>query len=152
MSWMLSPTTDKEHWLHTHDIFFIPVRALSVLFRAKFLALLNDAFLLKKLKCNGRIKLLAGKKKFNTLMDKLYNIAWNVNCRKPFKKPEMALEYLSRYVNRVALSNRRIVKVEQGKVTFVWKDYRSLRTRQMTLEVNEFIRRFFAPHPPTGIL
>ena len=81
---------------------------------------------------------------FPQLLDRLYGKEWVVYCKKPFAGPEYVLRYLCRYAHRVAISNSRIVGMEDGRVTFRWRDYKDgrHRTKLMTLAVPEFIRRF----------
>jgi hypothetical protein len=81
---------------------------------------------------------------------KLYQKQWVVNVQKPMGKPERILEYLSRYVFRIAITDRRIIEVKDGKVLFSWKDYRTGRFHRMKLEVDEFIRRFLLHLLPKG--
>jgi len=74
-----------------------------------------------------------------------------VHAKEPFARPEKVLEYLSRYINRVAISNRKIIKIENNKVTFLWKDYRNNdKLKRMTIDVFEFIRRFLLHVLPDG--
>ena len=87
--------------------------------------------------------MLAKEDTFKALIDQLYEKDWVVYCKKPFKRPHHVLEYLGRYTHRVAISNNRLVKVHEGKVTFRWRDYRDKsKQKLMTIEGNEFIRRF----------
>ena len=81
---------------------------------------------------------------FQQLLDRLYGKEWVVYCKKPFAGPEYVLRYLCLYTHRVAISNSRIVGLEDGKVTFKWRDYKDGRhqTKLMTLAAPEFIRRF----------
>jgi hemolysin-activating ACP:hemolysin acyltransferase len=80
----------------------------------------------------------------------LYNKEWVVNIQAPFGKPEKVLEYLSRYVFRVAITDRRIIEVKDGKVRFHWKDYRTGLFREMRLDIDEFIRRYLLHVLPHG--
>ncbi|GET28201.1 hypothetical protein SD074_04030 [Prolixibacter sp. SD074] len=73
-----------------------------------------------------------------------------VNVQAPMGNPEKILEYLSRYVFRIAITDRRILEVKNGKVRFSWKDYRTGRFREMKLDVDEFIRRFLLHILPKG--
>ncbi len=75
---------------------------------------------------------------------------WVVNIQKPFGSPQKILEYLSRYIFRIAITDRRIIEMKDGKVLFSWKDYRSGEFRKMKLEINEFIRRFLLHVLPPG--
>jgi len=132
---------DGLYWRQSRREFFIPVRVLSRKFRGKFLALLKEAYREGKLTFPGAIANL--ETSFPQLLDRLYRMEWVVYCKKPFAGPEYVLRYLCLYTHRVAISNSRIVSLEDGKVTFRWRDYRDGRkTKLMTLTAPEFIRRF----------
>jgi hypothetical protein len=77
---------------------------------------------------------------------------WVVNIQAPFGNPEKVLGYLSRYVFRIAITERRIKEVRNGKVLFSWKDYRSGLFKEMKLDIDEFIRRFLLHVLPKGFL
>jgi hypothetical protein len=143
---------DKEHWVHTRkkNGLFIHYKVLSEKFRGKFLALVKQAYLKQKLELKGSLSLLASKVNFSGFLDPLYLKQWVVNIQKPLGSPEKILEYLSRYVFRVAISDRRIIRVKDGKVLFSWKDYRSGLFRKMKLDKDEFIRRFLLHTLPQG--
>jgi len=143
---------DKDHWVHTRkkNDFFIHYKVLSELFRGKFLDLVKQAYLRQKLDLKGSLSLLASKANFSRFMDRLYLKQWVVNIQKPLGRPEKILEYLSRYVFRVAISDRRIIEVKNGKVLFSWKDYRTGSFRKMSLDIDEFIRRFLLHILPQG--
>lgn len=143
---------DKSHWVHTDkkDNFFIYHKIISRKFRGKFLDLLQQVFYKGQLVFKWDISELAAKKKFATFKDKLYKKEWVVNIQPPFGKPEKVLEYLSRYVFRIAITNRRIIEVKDGKILFSWKDYRTGLYRKMKLNVDEFIRRFLLHILPQG--
>jgi hypothetical protein len=143
---------DRRHWVHTDkkDDFFIYYKVISRKFRGKFLDLLQQAFNKDLLIFKGDIRELARKTKFATFRDKLYKMEWVVHIQKPFGKPEKVLEYLSRYIFQIAITNRRIIEVKDGKVLFSWKDYRSGHFRKMRLGVDEFIRRFLLHVLPAG--
>ena len=135
---------DKTHWVHVNNKndFFIHYKVLSRKFRGKFLDLLKQAAMEDQLKLKGKLIEIAGKKVFANFIDKLYRKEWVVNIQSPLGHPEKVLEYLSRYVFRIAITNRRIIEVKDGKVLFSWKDYRTGLFRKMRLEIDEFIRRF----------
>jgi hypothetical protein len=123
--------------------FFIPVKVLSRKFRGKFLAFLKEAFQDGVLKFYGKLESLTRKTKFQVLIDTLYQKEWVVYCKKPFKSPWHVLRYLGRYTHRVAISNHRIVGLDNDHVSFQWRDYKNdNRTKVMALEASEFIRRF----------
>jgi hypothetical protein len=136
---------DKQHWVHPNkkDNFLVHYKVLSAKFRGKFLDLLIKAF-------NAGLLSLARKNSFKEFVSELYKKEWVVNIQAPFGKTEKVLEYLSRYVFRIAISNRRIIEVKDGKVLFSWKDYRTGRFKKMKLEIDEFIRRFLLHILPAG--
>ncbi len=122
---------DTGEWLNTHPRFFAPVKALSIVFKEIFLKKLSKEFQKQKISYNKNVILQVQKKK------------WVVFAQKPFKKPEYVINYLGNYTHRVAISNYRIIKVENGKVHFWYKDYRINGNRKvMVLTQIEFIRRF----------
>jgi len=144
-------SSDKEHWVHSKHNYFIPVQVISSLFRGKFCDLLNKAYASNKLQFKADMRFYDSKKNFNRLLTHLYKKNWVVHAKEPFARPEKVLEYLSRYINRVAISNRKIIKIENNKVTFLWKDYRNNdKLKRMTIDVFEFIRRFLLHVLPDG--
>jgi hypothetical protein len=147
---------DGQRWIFPRKAkrdkpFFIHVNVLSDLFKKKFLHYLNQAYNNGQLKFVGEIQSLGSPQGFQRLMDKLYSIKWISYCKRPFGGPIQVIEYLGRYTHRVAISNYRILKVEDDKVSFKWRDYRdNNRTKVMTLDVFEFIRRFLLHVLPKG--
>ncbi len=142
---------DGQQWVWSREHFFIPVRVLSRLFRGKFLFYLKKAYEAGTLKCVGKIQALAHEEQFKRFMDTLYKKDWVVYAKEPFGGPEHVLEYVGRYTHRVAISNNRIVKLEDGQVTFQWRDYSDGdRVKLMTLDAGEFIRRFLLHILPDG--
>ena len=144
---------DKTHWVHTQKSkdFFVYYKVISEIFRGKFLDMLKKQYDLGKLSFKGKTNQLKAKKVFLTLISELYQKSWVVNIQKPFASPNRVLEYLSRYVFRIAISDRRIEKVEDGLVHFTIKDYKRKGVfRKIKLEINEFIRRFLLHLLPKG--
>jgi len=143
---------DKKHWVHTRkkNDFFIYYKILSEKFRGKFLHLLKLAYCKGELEFKGNLASISGKGTFANFTNKLYRFNWVVNIQKPLGKPEKILEYLSRYVFRIAISDRRIIEVKDAKVLFSWKDYRRGLFRKMRLDTDEFIRRFLLHTLPQG--
>jgi hypothetical protein len=144
---------DRSHWVHTQKSkdFFIHYKVLFSKFRGKFLDLLQKSYDKSALSFKAALLPMAGKKNFKALISSLYKKAWVVNIQKPFAHPQKVLEYLSRYVFRIAISDRRIEKVENGMVYFTMKDYkRNGVFRKMRLELDEFIRRFLLHVLPKG--
>jgi len=145
----LSP--DKSRWISCPGDYFLPVKVLSRLFRGKILHLLQRAFDQKRLTFHGSLEMLAEPSLFKGLIDQLYKKEWIVYSKRPFGGPEQVLKYLARYTHRVAISNRRLISIENGKVTFSWKDYADEnKQRRMTLDATEFIRRFLLHVLPKG--
>jgi hypothetical protein len=145
-------SSDRGHWVHPQkkNNFLVHYKVVSKKFRGKFLALLQQASDKGQLVFKGRAATLKPKKQFAAFKDSLYNMKWVVNIQPPFGSPEKVLGYLSRYVFRVAITDRRILEVKDGKVLFSWKDYRTGRFRKMRLDVDEFIRRFLLHILPQG--
>jgi len=143
---------DKTHWVHTDkkNDFFIHYKIISRKFRGKFLDILQQAFNKEQLVFKGDSSALAAKKKFAIFKAALYKKEWVVNIQAPFGKPEKVLEYLSRYIFRIAITNRRIIEIKDGKVLLCWKDYRMGHFRKMRLDIDEFIRRFLLHVLPKG--
>jgi len=132
---------DHSRWISARKNFLFPVKALSRVFRGKFLALLQQACVKGKIPpANNEIK--ASRRK-----------NWVVYTKKPFGSPEKVLDYLGRYTHRVALSNDRILQVENGEVTLSYRDRKDGDCKKiMTLEAQEFIRRFLLHVLPEGFM
>jgi len=132
---------DQSRWISTRKNFLFPFKALSRVFRGKFLALLQQACDKGKFPAaNNEIK--ASRRK-----------NWVVYAKKPFGSPEKVLDYLGRYTHRVALSNDRILHVENGEVTLSYRDRKDGdRKKTITLEAQEFIRRFLLHVLPDGFM
>ena len=123
--------------------FFLPVKVLSRVFRGKFLALLRRAFQQGKLSFYGKLEGLEDRQAFEQRLRTTYKTDWVVYAKAPFGGPLHVLKYLARYTHRVAISNRRLIDIEDGKVRFRWKDYANgCVQKTMTLSAGEFIRRF----------
>jgi len=147
----LSP--DGLRWIRCKGNFFLPEKVLARLFRGKFLAYLKQAYEKNKLVFPGKIAHLKEESAFKALLRRHYKQEWVVDCRPPFGNAEMVMEYLGRYTHRVAISNNRLVKLEDGKVTFRYRDRRdSDKVKQMTLDAPEFIRRFLLHILPDGFV
>jgi len=131
------------YWKNSGKKFFISVKVLSRLFRGKFLHGLKQAYQNGELKFEGTIKSLQHLKEFKGLLDVLYQKEWVVNSKPSFKNATGIVKYLGNYSHRIAISNDRIQKMEGDKVTFRYKDYKDgSRKKVMTLDADEFIRRF----------
>lgn len=133
--------------------FFLPVQILSSRFRNLFLIHLRKAFQAGRLKFHGETARLAQPAAFEALCRQARRIKWVVFVKPPFGGPEQVLRYLARYTHRVAISNRRLLSMEDGRVTFAYKDYAdSKQSKVMTLEATEFIRRFLLHILPRGFV
>jgi len=134
---------DGRRWLAAAPSFLVPVKALSRLFRGKMLAAVRDAYEAGELIFPGRVADLEQPRAFRRLLDSLYRQEWVVYCKPPFGGPRQTLKYLARYTHRVAISNDRIVRCEDGRVTFRYRDSADgNRIKETTVEAEEFIRRF----------
>jgi hypothetical protein len=138
----LSP--DRTHWISCRPGFFLPVRVLSRLFRRLFLRQLDKAFDAGELRFPPSMKQLQHQDQFSRYLAPVGNLEWVVYAKKPFAGPKHVLDYLGRYTHRVAISNNRLLAIDNGRVRFLWKDYRNGKRRRttMTLTATEFIRRF----------
>jgi Putative transposase/Transposase zinc-binding domain len=133
--------------------FFLPVHVLGVRFRNVFLTYLRKTFHEGKLRFHGEMAALAKPAAFEAMCRRAQRKKWVVHSKPPFGGPQQVLKYLARYTHRVAISNSRIVSMEHGRVTFLWKDYAGgNKTRIMTLDAVEFIRRFLLHILPTGLV
>jgi hypothetical protein len=144
---------DGERWVACQPGFFLPVRVLSRLFRRLMLEKLHVAHHAGHLQFFGQQQHLADTKDFASYLEPLRNIDWVVYAKRPFAGPEAVLAYLSRYTHRVAIANSRLLACDERGVTFKWKDYRSKRPdryKTMTLDTDEFIRRFLIHVLPPG--
>jgi len=144
---------DGSRWVSCRPNFFLPVRVLSRLFRRLFLAQLVTAHEAGRLQFFGQHATLAEPAAFAAFLAPLRRAEWVVYSKKPFGGPEAVLAYLARYTHRVAISNRRLIAVDETGVTFKYKDYRiegPERYKTMTLATGEFIRRFLIHVLPKG--
>ncbi len=144
---------DRSAWISANPRFFLPVEALSTVFRGKFIDRLRALFRRRQLQFHGTLEGLRHPRMFACLLQSLYAHKWVVYAKKPFGGPAHVLQYLGRYTHRVAISNHRLLRLENGRVTFRWKDYaHGNKKRKMTLDVDEFIRRFLVHVLPRGFV
>jgi hypothetical protein len=134
---------NNKQWVHAKDNFLFPVKALSRVFRGKFIDFLEQAFNNGQLMFPGKAAMFKTKQGFGILVKQLWKKEWVVYSKKPFAGPEKVLDYLGRYTHRVAISNYRIVSVENSMVTFSYRDRRDEnKVKYSTIKAEEFIRRF----------
>jgi hypothetical protein len=134
---------DNAHWINARDNFLFPVKALSIVFRGKFIDALKNAYRNDELIFPGKTKTFAKAQHFKKLVDQLYKKGWVVYSKKPFASPKHVLDYLGRYTHRVAISNHRTKSIANGKVSFTYRDRSDgNKSKLTTLDAHEFIRRF----------
>jgi hypothetical protein len=146
----LSP--DQDRWIAGDRKFLLPVKVLSARFRRLFLEALAKAYAAGELHFFGDLTPLCAPTAFARYLAPLQDKKWVVYAKAPFGGPQHVLEYLGRYTHRVAISNRRLLALQDGQVSFEWKDYRNAgKSNVMTLPAEEFIRRFLQHVVPTGL-
>jgi hypothetical protein len=144
---------DGQRWVSCRPGFLLPVRVLSRLFRRLFLDALRKAFEQDRLAFHGQLEPLGATEAFEQFLQTCRRTEWVVYAKPPFGGPEKVLDYLARYTHRIAIANHRLVSMEDGKVTFTYRDYKhGGRRRTMTLEAVEFIRRFLLHVLPNGFM
>jgi len=147
----LSP--DGRTWIGCPPRFFLNVRVLSSRYREHFLQALETVFHKGELEMHGKIQHLSHPQAFAQLLASCRQTEWVVYSQPPFGGPQKVLDYLGRYTHRIALSNHRLVSLEGGRVSFMWKDYSQANVeRIMTLPAQEFIRRFLLHVLPDGFV
>lgn len=149
-----APSPDQQQWIATkRRDFLFPVRALSKVFRAKYLEGLSHAFERDELHFGGTIARLAQAHVFTPWLDRMRARDWVVYAKPPFSSPHQVVSYLGRYTHRVAISNDRLVTLKDDRVHFKWRDYRhGKRVKIMSLSAHEFIRRFLLHVLPAGFV
>lgn len=142
-----------DRWIHAPKNFLFPVFALSDVFRGKFIGFLRRAFADSSLIFPGQAAPLQTPIGFSAFIAQLYQKRWVIFAKPPFGGPEKVLAYLGRYTHRVAISNNRILNVQNGNVTFAFRDRRDGdRIKIMVLPAEEFIRRFLLHALPSGFV
>jgi hypothetical protein len=148
----LSP--NHAHWKRPRSTrFFLPEGILSEVFRGKFLQALQEVYDSGELVFHGLLRGLIEPKLFRSLIHQLYGLRWVAYCKPPFGGPDQVLRYLGAYTHRVAISNHRLVSLDDHKVTFRWRDSaHQNKKRLLTLQVDEFLRRFLLHVLPRGFV
>ena len=144
---------DGKSWVACRPGFFLPVRVLSRLMRRRFAEELLRLHQTGRLRFFGALAALADAAKFRQWLAPMRQCEWVVYAKRPFAGPQAVLAYLSRYTHRVAISNSRLVAMDERGVSFGWKDYRAkgrTRHKTMTLAPQEFMRRFLLHVLPSG--
>ncbi|HEX3835761.1 MAG TPA: IS91 family transposase [Steroidobacteraceae bacterium] len=142
---------DGRRWVSCRPGFFLPVRVLSRMFRGLFLHYLEKAFANGELNFFSAHRHLHEPAAFRRYLAPVRDTEWVVYAKRPFAGPAQVLDYVGRYTHRVAISNNRLVSMDEGKVRFRWKDYRNgSKQKTMSLQAGEFIRRFMIHVLPDG--
>jgi hypothetical protein len=142
---------DGTRWISCRRKFFLPVLVLACLFRRLFLDYLRKAFDAGDLQFFSSLESLRTRDAFLRHIAPIQKKDWVVYAKRPFAGPEQVLKYVARYTHRIAISNNRLLDIDDGKVQFRWKDYRNgHRQKTMTLGADEFIRRFLLHVLPDG--
>jgi Putative transposase/Transposase zinc-binding domain len=140
-------------WIYPRSGFLFPVKALSKVFRGKFTARLKHAFDSGVLTLSGSTAVLANASNRAALFAALHSQPWVVYAKRPFAGPEQVLQYLGRYTHRIALTNSRLVSLDDRTVRFRYKDYAAGNRRKiMALDAHEFIRRYLLHVLPKGFM
>jgi len=146
-------SADHAQWVACRKGFFLPVKVLSRLFRGKFIAYLSKAREDNQLTYAGKLSHLAEADEFNSWLRELWQVEWVVYAKPPFGGSPQVLKYLARYTHRVAISNGRLLELNDGRVTFSYKDYAAnSEIKTMALETGEFARRFLLHVLPRGFV
>jgi hypothetical protein len=144
-------STDGTQWIGCRAGFFLPVRVLSRLFRRLLLDRLVNAFEAGQLQFCSSLESLRDRASFLRYLAPVREIEWVVYAKRPFAGPQQVLDYVGRYTHRVAISNHRLLDIADGQVSFRYKDYRhGAQQKTMTLDAEEFIRRFLLHVLPVG--
>jgi Putative transposase/Transposase zinc-binding domain len=144
---------DGSRWIDSSRRFFLPVKRLSRVFRDEFCDQLRELFEQDRLQFHGSLPQLASPDAFSHFLRQLGQKDWVVYAKPPFGGAEHVLNYLARYTHRVAISNHRLVALENDRVSFRWRDYaHGGKKKVMTVSVDEFLRRFLLHVLPKGLV
>lgn len=142
----------KDTWTPARESFLFKIESLAKEFKKRYLQSLKSAYQNEKLIFPGNTVRYQSQQEFEKLVQSLSKVQWIAYAKRPFAGPEQVLEYLGRYTHRVAISNNRILSIDNGKVTFTYRDRENNETREMSLDANEFIRRFLMHVLPRGFM
>jgi hypothetical protein len=143
----------KDRWMPAKESFLFRIQSLEKEFNKRYLQKLQTAYLNDKLIFPGNTAKYHSQQEFKKLVQSLSKVQWIAYAKRPFAGPQQVLDYLGRYTHRVAISNNRIVSIDNGQVSFTYRDRkRNSETRTMTLDAHEFIRRFLLHVLPRGFM
>jgi hypothetical protein len=135
---------NKEKWIAANDKYLFGVKPLAKEFKKRYLRKLEKAYEQEKLCFHGKASAFANKQNFMRLIDTLWDKKWITYSKKPFGGPEQVLEYLGRYSHRIGITNNRILSIEEGEVTFSYRDRADEnKVKELTVKAEEFIRHSF---------
>jgi hypothetical protein len=143
----------KDRWIPARDNFLFKISSLASAFKNRYLKLLLNAYLKDELIFTQKTAALKSRQAFQQLINSLSKTRWIAYAKRPFAGPQQVLEYLGRYTHRVAISNHRIISIDNGRVTFTYRDrQQNNEIKKITLDANEFIRRFLLHVLPKGLM
>jgi predicted Zn-ribbon and HTH transcriptional regulator len=143
----------KDRWIPAKDSYLFKITSLAEAFRNRYLKLLLKAYSKGELRFTEKTAALESKKNFQRFINALSKTKWNAYAKRPFAGPKQVLEYLGRYTHRVAISNNRILSIDNGSVTFTYRNRkRDNEIEEITLDAHEFIRRFLLHVLPKGLM
>jgi predicted Zn-ribbon and HTH transcriptional regulator len=143
----------KDRWIPAKESFLFRIESLAKAFKNCYLQKLKSAYQNQNLIFPGNTTHFASENGFQKLLTSLFKANWIAYAKRPFADPVQVLEYLGRYTHRVAISNNRIISIDNGKVSFTYQDrQRNNEIRKMTLDAHEFIRRFLLHILPMGFM
>jgi hypothetical protein len=143
----------KDRWIPAKDNFLFKITSLALEFSKRYLKLLVNAYLKDELIFTQKTAALKSSHAFQQLINAVSKTRWIAYAKRPFAGPHQVLEYLGRYTHRVAISNNRIISIDNGRVTFTYKDrQKDDEIKKITLDADEFIRRFLLHVLPKGLM
>lgn len=146
---ILNPVIYSNQWKDNGENFFLPIRVISKMFRGKYLEELKRLWEEDKLVFHGTAEKFRNHYTFKELLDSCYGMDWIPHCKKTFNGAQTVIKYLGKYTHRIAVSNHRIVRMDDDTVTFLVKDYRNEgQWKELTISGVEFVRRFLMHVPP----
>jgi hypothetical protein len=141
----------KDKWIPAKDNFLFKITSLANEFRKRYLKLLLNAYLKDELIFTQKTAALNSRQAFQQLINSVSKKRWIAYAKRPFAGPQQVLEYLGRYTHRVAISNNRIISIDNGSVTFTYRDrQKDNEIKKMTLDADKFIGRFLLHVLPKG--
>jgi predicted Zn-ribbon and HTH transcriptional regulator len=143
----------KDRWIPAHESFLFKIESLAKEFKKRYLDYLTTAYRKGELIFPGNTARFESPQEFAHLLESLLEATWIAYAKRPFADPEQVLEYLGRYTHRIAISNNRILAIDNGKITFTYRDRQdNNELKTMSLAADEFIRRFLLHILPAGFM